>query len=98
MSSALPLRTQFRLVVFAVMLVGFGIGVLAVQLQSLALSLVFLGWVPIASFLIYQVKCPNCGTSATYMGKFLGMRMWGAIVAQTKCSACGYDFTARRAL
>ena len=93
MFSALPVRTRFRLVVYTVMLIGFAVGVLAVQLQSWALIIVLFAWVAVGSLLIHRVRCPKCGTPVGYQGKFLGVRLYGALFAPKKCNACGYDFT-----
>lgn len=85
-------RAKFWLVTAFVMAVGFGIGVLMVQLQSQILMYAFFGWAFVASYLMFRVKCPNCGTSVTYQGKIVGLPILGGY-AHSKCKVCAYDFT-----
>jgi hypothetical protein len=91
MLANLSVRTKFWLVTAFVSAVGFAIGVSMVEFQSQELMPVFIAWIFVATFLMFRVKCPNCGTSVVYQGKFLGLPIFAGFVNQ-KCKVCGYDF------
>ena len=68
-------------------LIGFVFGLISVETQSKLSLLLFFAWAFIASYLIHQIKCPNCGAPLTFQGKLLGLPIWGGF-AHRKCKSC----------
>ena len=69
-------------------LVGFILGVVAVETNLKAVLFCFFGWAFIASYILFKIKCPNCGSSLTYKGTVAGLPIYSGF-ASRNCKNCG---------
>lgn len=49
-------------------------------------------WFLITTYIIYNIKCPNCGAPVVYQGKLFGVSFFAGI-CRNKCASCDYDLT-----
>lgn len=82
---------KFWLRMIVLILIGLIIGIVAVETSSKIALYCFFAWTFIASYLLYKVKCPNCGTSLTYGGTKAGIPIHSGF-ASRNCKNCGETF------
>lgn len=85
-------RARFYLITILVIVIGIAAIPFFFDPDGTYFSFVFFGWICIGSFLVFQVKCPNCGTPVVYQGKVAGVRMYAGFVRK-QCQCCRYDLT-----
>jgi hypothetical protein len=88
----LSIQYKFFIRLFLCMLIGFFIGIFAVETQLKSLLLVFFGWAFMASYLVFRIKCPSCGKPVAYQGEVNGVSVYAGF-CRNKCVNCGHDLT-----
>lgn len=83
-------RRKFFVVMTLLVVIAFVLGLLMLQQQSLVFAGALVLWTFVSSYVLYQVKCPNCATSLSYKGKYEGLSIFAAF-ANRRCRNCGYD-------
>jgi hypothetical protein len=92
---AISSKQKFLLTTLLLVVVGLALGLLMLSLQSLWFAFALIVWTFASSYLLYQVRCPNCGTSLSYKGKVGGMSLYAGF-ANRRCQNCGHDLTVVR--
>ena len=69
----------------------FLVGILN-ELHVKNLEVISIAWLLIWTFIMFQVKCPNCGKSVVYKGEFGGISIYAGF-SNKSCQNCGYDLT-----
>ena len=87
-------RQKFYLVAAFSTAFGFVVGCLMIYLQSKVMAGVFIGWIFVSSYLMYRVRCPDCGASVAYKGEIVGISICAGF-ANRRCQMCGHDLTGR---
>ena len=85
-------RTRFANAVAMFVLVGLGIGGVLVKTQWHVLVYIFFAWGFVSCYFLMRVKCPQCGVSVTYQGRFGGFPLFAGF-ANKRCRSCGRDLT-----
>jgi len=62
------------------------------ELHVRNLELIALGWLIVWTFLLFQVKCPNCQKSVAYQGTVGRVSVFAGFT-NASCKNCGYDLT-----
>ena len=74
------------------LVIGFVLGIIIVETQSLVFVVIFFVWFIVANILLNKVKCPKCqepivGQNSVKSESFLGR------IFKERCSNCGHDLT-----
>ena len=85
-------RQRFFLVMFLVIAIGFSIGIVMGETQSIWAIAAFLLVPFVGTFVLYKIRYPVCGTSLSYKGKIGGLSLYAGY-ANRKCQKCGHDLT-----
>ncbi len=84
--------TKFYVAIAAVLLVGFAI-IFAWQLSGRDwVAYLIFGWVFVGTWILGQVKCPQCEAPVAYGGNFGRLHILTAL-GRRKCNECGRDLT-----
>jgi ribosomal protein S27AE len=88
-------RAKFIYGAIIFIVIGLAIGVMAAVTHARVMSSIFImffAWIFIGSWVLSQIRCPNCGTSVAYQGKLGGLSIYAGFV-RSECQNCGHDLT-----
>jgi uncharacterized membrane protein len=77
----------------AVVLSAFLLVIVVVKTQSTLLLGILIAWVLFGAYLLFRVRCPQCGVTVAYQGKIWRIPIYGGY-ANRNCKGCGFDLTA----
>lgn len=83
-------RRQFWLLMLLFVIGGLVIGALLVALQMPVLEWSLYAWLFGCSWLLFRIKCPNCGVTIAYQGELGGIPIYAGY-AHKKCRNCDFD-------
>lgn len=85
-------RNRFRVAMLIFVFGGlFFVGILN-EFHIGNLKLISLGWLLIWTFLLFQIRCPNCGKPVVYQGTLSKISVFAGF-SNHSCKSCGYDLT-----
>lgn len=90
----LSTREKFIFAATAFILIGIAIVIVLFDTQSKLLAVGFFAWIGIGSFLLTQIRCPNCGAPVVYQGEVGRVAIYAGFVRHN-CQKCGIDLTTR---
>lgn len=84
-----PFR-QFWLTMLVLVVGGLLIMFMLVSFQTDSIEWLLYAWVFGLSWLLFRIKCPNCGVFVGYQGKIGGAPIYAGF-AHKKCRNCDFD-------
>jgi len=85
-------KSKFLLTLLCAIAIGFGIIIAWMFTGRDWVGYMIFVWVLIATWVMYQIKCPNCGAPVAYSARLGKVQILSAIPRRT-CEECGYDLT-----
>jgi hypothetical protein len=83
-------KRKFDAAMVLVLLVGFILGMILVASHRNFVIFIFFGWALFGVWLLFSIKCPNCGKPVAYKGRIKSIPIFAGY-SNSRCQNCDFD-------